>query len=117
MEVDHTFLNHTFKIVTTKRTLVLCRGLARRKRYSGLRSCSALHPRRSDSGGSCQGDVPGDIGGRNPEGSISMLLLAAGFGSDRFRMKNRRETPPRILASSAAFGHVVSSGTVGPDCR
>ena len=48
-EVDHTLLKHTFKIVTTKRTLVLC-APSEEEEIQWLSAVRALIARRSDAG-------------------------------------------------------------------
>ena len=109
-EVDQTSLKHTFKIVTTKRTLVLC-APSEEEEIQWLSAVRALIARRSDAG-----VVPGDVvqGTLAPKsgGGIDHGLgeMAAGSGSGG-GMKNRREVPPRKISISGSGGGVFAPGT------
>ena len=107
-EVDHTLLKHTFKIVTTKRTLVLC-APSEEEEIQWLSAVRALIARRSDAG-----VVPGDVQGTPAlkSGGIDHGLgqMAAGSGSGG-GMKNRREAPPRKISVSGSGAGVFAPGT------
>ena len=107
-EVDHTLLKHTFKIVTTKRTLVLC-APSEEEEIQWLSAVRALIARRSDAG-----VVPGDVQGTPAlkSGGIDHGLgqMAAGSGSGG-GMKNRREAPPRKISISGSGAGAFAPGT------
>jgi hypothetical protein len=108
-EVDHTLLKHTFKIVTTKRTLVLC-APSEEEEIQWLSAVRALIARRSDAG-----VVPGDVQGTpapKSGGGIDHGLgqMAAGSGSGG-GMKNRREAPPRKISVSGSGAGLFAPGT------
>ncbi|KAI9460746.1 hypothetical protein F5148DRAFT_251418 [Russula earlei] len=111
-EVDQTLLKHTFKIVTTKRTLVLC-APSEEEEIQWLSAVRALIARRSDAG-----VVPGDVvqGSLAPKsGGFDHVApghgqMAAGSGSGG-GMKNRREAPPRKISISGSGAGAFASGT------
>jgi hypothetical protein len=109
-EVDHTLLKHTFKIVTTKRTLVLC-APSEEEEIQWLSAVRALIARRSDAG-----VVPGDVqgtpalksGGGIDHGGLGQMAAGSGSGGG---MKNRREAPPRKISVSGSGVGVFAPGT------
>lgn len=109
-EVDHTLLKHTFKIVTTKRTLVLC-APSEEEEIQWLSAVRALIARRSDAG-----VVPGDVQGTSALKSAGIdqqglgQMMTAGSGSGG-GMKNRREAPQRKISISGSAAGVFSPGT------
>ncbi|KAH9055218.1 hypothetical protein EDB87DRAFT_1764182 [Lactarius vividus] len=107
-EADHTLLKHTFKIVTTKRTLVLC-APSEEEEIQWLSAVRALIARRSGAG-----VVPGDILGTPApkSGGIDqgLVQMVAGSGSGG-GMKNRREAPPRKISISGSGAGVFAPGT------
>ena len=108
-EVDHTLLKHTFKIVTTKRTLVLC-APSEDEEIQWLSAVRALIARRSDAG-----VVPGDTQGTSALKSSGIdhglgQMIAAGSGSGG-GMKNRREAPQRKISISGSGAGGFSPGT------
>jgi hypothetical protein len=108
--VDHTLLKHTFKIVTTKRTLVLC-APSEEEEIQWLSAVRALIARRSDAG-----VVPGDVHVQGTPAPKSVGIdhglgqMAAGSGSGG-GMKNRREAPPRKISISGSGAGVFALGT------
>lgn len=108
-EMDHTLLKHTFKIVTTKRTLVLC-APSEEEEIQWLSAVRALIARRSDAG-----VVPGDVQGTSALKSSGFdqglgQMMAAGSGSGG-GMKNRREAPQRKISISGSGAGGFSPGT------
>jgi len=108
-EVDQTLLKHTFKIVTTKRTLVLCVP-SEEEEIQWLSAVRALIARRSDAG-----VVPGDVQGTSALKSVGVdqghgQMMTAGSGSGG-GMKNRREAPQRKISISGSGAGVFSPGT------
>ncbi|KAI0303577.1 hypothetical protein B0F90DRAFT_1707057 [Multifurca ochricompacta] len=130
-EDDHTLLKHTFKIVTTKRTLVLC-APSEEEEIQWLSAVRALIARRSDAG-----VVPGDVqvvvqvqqqvqqqqqqqqqqqgtmlapksGGGIDHGHGQMVTVS---GSGGGIMKNRRETLPRKISLSGSGAGLFAPGT------
>jgi pleckstrin homology domain-containing family A member 1/2 len=109
-EVDHTLLKHTFKIVTTKRTLVLC-APSEEEEIQWLSAVRALIARRSDAG-----VVPGDVQGTSAlrssgidqQGHGQMMTAGSGSGGG---MKNRREAPQRKISISGSGAGGFSPGT------
>ncbi|SRR6266404_4468838 len=99
-EVDHMSLKHTFKIVTTKRTMVLC-APSEDEEIQWLSAVRALIARRSDAGvvpGDVQGTLAPKSGGGIDQGVVQMV---AGSGSGG-GMKNRREAPQRKISVNGA---------------
>ncbi|KAA1467750.1 PH-domain-containing protein [Dentipellis sp. KUC8613] len=90
---------HTFKIVTTKRTLLLC-APSEEEEIRWLSAVRALIARRTDAG-----VVPGDEGGRGGAavgtegGGHGQGGVGSGSGSGS-GLKNRREAPPRKMSTS-----------------
>jgi len=109
-EVDQTTLKHTFKIVTTKRTLVLC-APSEDEEIQWLSAVRALIARRSDAG-----VVPGDVQGTSALKSSGIDqhghggMMAAGSGSGG-GMKNRREAPQRKISISGSGAGGFAPGT------
>ncbi|KAH9052992.1 hypothetical protein EDB83DRAFT_2507029 [Lactarius deliciosus] len=97
-EADHTLLKHTFKIVTTKRTLVLC-APSEEEEIQWLSAVRALIARRSGAG-----VVPGDILG-------TPAPKSGGIDQGLWGMKNRREAPPRKISISGSGAGVFAPGT------
>jgi len=109
-EVDHTLLKHTFKIVTTKRTLVLC-APSEEEEIQWLSAVRALIARRSDAGvvpGDVQGTLAPKSGGVDQHAPTGQMASGSGSGGG---MKNRRETPPRKISISGSGAGMFSSGT------
>jgi len=108
-EVDHTLSKHIFKIVTTKRTLVLCVP-SEEEEIQWLSAVRALIARRSDAG-----VVPGDVQG-TPAAKFAGGIdyghgqVATGSGSGG-GMKNRLEAPPRKISISGSGAGVFAPGT------
>jgi len=110
-EVDHTLLKHTFKIVTTKRTLVLCVP-SEEEEIQWLSAVRALIARRSDAG-VVPGDVQGTPAPKSGAGGIDHGVggqMASGSGSGG-GMKNRREAPSRKISVSGSGTGVFAPGT------
>ena len=108
-EVDHTLSKHIFKIVTTKRTLVLCVP-SEEEEIQWLSAVRALIARRSDAG-----VVPGDVQGTPAAKFVGGIdyghgQVATGSGSGG-GMKNRREAPPRKISISGSGAGVFAHGT------
>ena len=105
-EVDQTLLKHTFKIVTTKRTLVLC-APSEEEEIQWLSAVRALIARRSDAG-----VVPGDVQGtsalKSDQGHGQMMATGSGSGGG---IKNRREAPQRKISISGSGAGGFSPGT------
>jgi len=107
-EVDQTLLKHTFKIVTTKRTLVLC-APSEEEEIQWLSAVRALIARRSDAG-VVPGDVQGTAASKSGGVDHGHGQMAAGSGSGG-GMKNRREAPPRKISISGSGGGKLATGT------
>jgi pleckstrin homology domain-containing family A member 1/2 len=110
-EADHTLSKHTFKIVTTKRTLVLC-APSEEEEIQWLSAVRALIARRSDAG-----VVPGDVLQGTPALKSTAVIdhghggqVATGSGSVG-GMKNRREAPPRKISVSGSGAGMFAPGT------
>ena len=104
-------LKHTFKIVTTKRTLVLC-APSEEEEIQWLSAVRALIARRSDAG-VVPGDVQGTPAPKSIAGGIDHGLggqMASGSGSGG-GMKNRREAPPRKISISGSGAGAFALGT------
>ncbi|KAI0288798.1 hypothetical protein BC826DRAFT_1092920 [Russula brevipes] len=103
-----TLLKHTFKIVTTKRTLVLC-APSEEEEIQWLSAVRALIARRSDAG-VVPGDVQGTAASKSGGVDHGHGQMAAGSGSGG-GMKNRREAPPRKISISGSGGGMLATGT------
>ncbi|KAI0264352.1 hypothetical protein BC834DRAFT_826399 [Gloeopeniophorella convolvens] len=115
-EVDHAQLKHTFKIVTTKRTLVLC-APSEEEEIRWLSAVRALIARRSDAGvvpGDTEGTPGSKAGGpdHHAGGHGQMQMQAPGSGSGSGGgIKSRREAPPRKISISGSGAGAFAPGT------